>query len=287
MAINCKYIIPIVLLALIACNAKDNGGRRLVGEWVGREIVIPDDLQFQILDTRLAPELDSSEFKVVNYVDSSGCTSCRMKLQAWDETIDEFKALPGVDVEVLTIVDTNDAGEIALLTDRYNYRHLIAVDTAGVFNRANALPERTECHTFLLDSGNRILAIGNPVTNPKIKELYRRVILDGGATDNENRPAQFMARTLGAVQGGDTASVTFPIRNDGETTLHVQSVIPSCDCTTAAAAATELQPRAASIVTVTYVADGEPGPFSRYVDIFYKEKENPDRLIVYGYITNH
>lgn len=31
-------------------------------------------------------------------------------------------------------------------------------------------------HTFLLDKDNKVLAIGNPIHNPKVKELYLKII---------------------------------------------------------------------------------------------------------------
>ena len=30
--------------------------------------------------------------------------------------------------------------------------------------------------TFLLDRNNRVIAIGNPIYNPKVKELYLKII---------------------------------------------------------------------------------------------------------------
>ena len=41
-------------------------------------------------------------------------------------------------------------------------------------------------HTFLLDKSNKIIAIGNPIHNPKIKELYLKII-QGGEVKPDNR----------------------------------------------------------------------------------------------------
>ena len=38
------------------------------------------------------------------------------------------------------------------------------------------LPDKEEFHTFLLDEENRVLLVGNPVRNIKLKKLYLDVI---------------------------------------------------------------------------------------------------------------
>lgn len=44
-----------------------------------------------------------------------------------------------------------------------------------------------------------------------------------------------------------------------------------------------ISPGDSTTITVSLSADSVSGQFSKYVDIFYEEKETPDRLIVYGY----
>ena len=103
--------------------------------------------------------------------------------------------------------------------------HPVAVDRNNTFGLLNNLPKKVEYHTFLLDSDNRVLAIGNPVLNPKIKELYKRIILN-----DENNVVQFEkieSRALGVLHCNDTISTIFTIPNYDSIAYHIQAVIPS------------------------------------------------------------
>jgi len=43
----------------------------------------------------------------------------------------------------------------------------------GSFERLNPhLPKDERFHTFLLDENNKVILVGYPVNNPKLKELY-------------------------------------------------------------------------------------------------------------------
>lgn len=276
---------PIILtttiaLALGACQLSNISQREVVAEWSGREISIPENLTFQISTTDIDIDLDTPNFKVINYVDSTGCTSCRMKLARWNGVIDEFKALPGVDIEILTIVNTADLHEILFQFNQNKYLHPIAIDSANIFDKTNALPVEPEYHTFLLNADNEVLAIGNPVNNPKIKDLYRDILLEESDTHIE-RFGALKSQSLGVLSPGDTAKVSFSLPNADCFIPHILDIIPSCDCVLASVIT---QSNFVENINVTFVADSTKGSFIRHVDVFYQEKENPDRLTIYGYI---
>ena len=55
----------------------------------------------------------------------------------------------------------------------------ICIDTLGIFKKDNpVLPQESYFHTFLLDSTNNIILVGNPLNNLKIKSLYFECIND-------------------------------------------------------------------------------------------------------------
>lgn len=42
-------------------------------------------------------------------------------------------------------------------------------------------------------------------------------------------------------------------------------------------------------ITISYAADTQAGPFIKYIDIYFEEKDDPLRIKIYGYkikITN-
>lgn len=265
-----------------SCASSTHNEKEIVAEWVGKEIIIPEQLTFQILEEAVDIGLALPDYRIVNYVDSTGCTSCRLKLPLWEETINEFRSLPNVEVECLTIVNAPNEKEIGFLIKRGNYLHPIALDSDNTFDRINNLPNDHEYHTFLLDSENRVLAIGNPVLNPKIKDLYKRIILVE-EEDVVNKFDRLKSRSLGVVHCNSTANANFSIINTDSMTLHIQAIIPSCDCVSASSSSETILPNSANEICLTFSADSLTGGFSRYVDIYYNEKDNPDRFTVYGF----
>ena len=61
---------------------------QLVREWEGKEIQFPSNSVFTIQgkDT-IEYSGDNSDYKIVTYIDSIGCTSCKLQLQNWKDFI--------------------------------------------------------------------------------------------------------------------------------------------------------------------------------------------------------
>ena len=87
----------------------------------------------------------------------------------------------------------------------------------------------------------------------------------------------------GVIHLGDTVQKLFNINNFDTINYSLQAIVASCECISASANFITLSAEDNKKINVTYVADSIPGYFNRYVDIFFKEKESPERLIVYGY----
>ncbi|MDE6240555.1 MAG: DUF1573 domain-containing protein [Muribaculaceae bacterium] len=282
---------PIILTLLVSaatlfissCNDKRAAHTNIIAEWVGREIVMPDDLVYQIQGDTIDLDLSRPDFKIVSYIDSTGCTSCRMKLTMWSELINEIKSLPDVDVEVIMIINTDTPKEITYLLQRDNYLNPVAIDRNNLFDRLNELPPRLEHHTFLLDAENKVVAIGNPVLNPKIKDLYLQYITEGDELPYTNDMCKEPVQPVGVINKGDIVQKLFYINNYDTVNYTLQAIIPSCDCVSASADRTNLDIENKIKVVIKFIGDSTPGYFNRHVNIFFNEKELPERLIVYGY----
>ena len=282
---------PIILTLLVSaatlltsnCNDKRAAHTNIITEWIGREIVMPDDLVYQIKDDTIDLDLSRPDFKIISYVDSTGCTSCRMKLAMWSELINELKSLPDVDVEIIMIINSDDPKEITYLLQRDNYLNPVAIDRDNLFDRLNDLPPKSEHHTFLLDADNKVVAIGNPVLNPKIKDLYLQYITEGDELPYTNDMCKEPVQPVGVINKGDTVQKLFYINNFDTINYSLQAIIPSCDCVSASADRTDLDIENKIKVVIKFIGDSTPGYFNRHVDIFFNEKELPERLIVYGY----
>jgi len=277
------------LPVIMSCGSGHKEQRDIVSEWVGKEIVIPAELGFQVGDIPVDYDFNAADFKIVTYVDSTGCTNCRMKLKDWEKVINSFKSSPYVEVNFLMIVDSDKREEIERLVKDNNFHQPVAIDSAGYFSKANPLPSKPEHQTFLLDGDNKVIALGNPVYNPKIKELYASLIfdsIDGGQTSvyEEKQICKDPVRGIGVISRGDTITKRFRFLNDTESDLTLQDVTPSCHCVSAKVDWKVLKSGEYADIEISYIADSVPQQFHRYADVWFKERPNPERLVLHGFI---
>lgn len=276
------------IIALEACGSHRSEQQTIVEEWIGKEIVMPGELTFQIQDTPIDYDFNNADFKIITYIDSTGCTNCKMKLREWDKVINEFKSDPDVDVEFLMVINSKDNKEVIDLLRENNFKHVVSLDSAGRYDKINHLPAKSQFQTFLLNGGNEVIALGNPSTNPKIKDLYRRIIYDESetASDNDELPVlcDNPVRSLGVVNKGDTIQRMFRLTNERFDTLTLQEIVPSCHCISGKASSASIAKGSQTDINVEYVADTTAHPVYQYLEVYFKEYEKPVRLILHGYI---
>lgn len=276
------YLLPVATAMLCGCKNERSEHAGVLSDWIGREIVLPDELVYRIQGDTIDIDFSRPDFKIVNYVDSTGCTSCRMKLDLWTDLVNEFKALTALEIEVVTIVNTKNLKGQSVYLRCTNYLNPVAFDPGNVFDQSNSLPPRPEHHCFLLDAENRVVAIGNPVLNPKIKELYKQYIMADIEPGYDNVMNTRPAKPLGVVHSGEAVTKSFYIHACDSAEYTVQAIVPSCDCVEATVG--PASDGGVLKVDVTFTADSVPGTFSRYVDVFFNEKDTPERLVVYGFV---
>lgn len=74
------------LMALYSCKeTKEQQISRLIHEWEGRTIVYPADMTFNVLGKDSAGySFPQNEYTIMTYVDSVGCTSCKLQLPSME-----------------------------------------------------------------------------------------------------------------------------------------------------------------------------------------------------------
>ena len=74
-------LIPLVL-SLLSCNGRrEYDVMRIVEEWEGKEIIFPDSLSFMRYGIEPVDFSIGTGYKILVYVDSTGCASCKMQLE--------------------------------------------------------------------------------------------------------------------------------------------------------------------------------------------------------------
>ena len=174
-----KYLnLIILLLFLLACQDKKKDEiKHLVSEWQGKEIRFPKDMVFARFATDTVDfTLPKSPHKVLVFVDSIGCTSCKLQLHRWKELIQYTDSITQGTVPFLFFFQSDDKKEIRYLLKKDNFDKPICLDQSDKLNELNHFPADGRFQTFLLDKYNKVVVIGNPIHNPNIRELYLKEV---------------------------------------------------------------------------------------------------------------
>lgn len=159
-----------------ACNRENKKAEKIVSEWMGKTIQLPEDIDAYSLNRDTFASSSNANYKVFLYTDSTGCTSCKLRLQAWKNYIQEADSLFGDEVDFLFYFQPQNEKELQHLILRDKFDPIIYMDRAGKLQELNSFPSEMEYQCFLLDRENKVVSIGNPTLNLKIWELYKQVI---------------------------------------------------------------------------------------------------------------
>lgn len=257
---------------LVSCRDTNRSHiNHIVSEWEGREVLFPRQPVFVVngVDTVHGIDVDASSYKIINYVDSVGCVSCKLLLPLWKRFIAELDSVTGGSVPVYMFFTPKDIREIRYIIRRDGYTYPVCIDMDDEFNRLNRFPEEQMFHTFLLDSCNRVVAMGNPVHNNKINQLYYD-ILAGKDLIAGSRPLTEVSVTSQVVDLGvisDVADTTLYIKNVGTSDLKVSDVLTSCECTSATVSSSTAHSGDSLALHIVQKAE-EKGPFVRDVYVY-------------------
>jgi hypothetical protein len=146
---------------------------------MGKELTIPPHLEFSqygrgdsIIDVK-------SQFaKILIYVDSTGCTSCKLNLDKWDAFMSEIDSFQGQHIESLFVINADGRSRdmISRMMEYSNFQAPVCFDKNDALNRTNHFPPEQSFHVFLIDNQNRVLCVGNPIRHEIIKDRYIEII---------------------------------------------------------------------------------------------------------------
>jgi hypothetical protein len=150
---------------------------QIVRKWTGKTVIFPDNVKsiYPVeMDTveQAAINNDAKKYKILVYTDSAGCTGCKLRLDIWKVYMNELYSK----VNFLFYFQTKSEKELMLFLENEQFRHPVYIDNKSDINRLNHFSDNPAFHCFLLDSDNKILAIGNPANNSNIWELYKKII---------------------------------------------------------------------------------------------------------------
>ena len=281
------YIITLFLL--LSCSGKTEQEERyaeIVSQWQGREIKLPAVMtDFLTGDTI---NLDDADFTILTYVDSAGCTGCKMKLPLWREFMNSLDTLHGdATVNSVIVVNTKDEEELTHLIKYNAYSFPIVYDKNDSLNHLNVFYNKSRFRTFLLNRINRVIAIGNPTQNSAVADLYRTIISGKRTISNFGTQlieTDFPDHFIGTIRSGEERSVDFLLNNRSCDSVFIRDVITSCNCTRVEIKDSIMLPESNMPIKVFFKEDSAIGEFSRTIHIFYENFDNPTILEISGQV---
>ena len=177
-----QLLLFFVIAVFSVCSCKNNKKRKdatqIVNEWIGKEILIPDNIVFKSFDKdTVFNSVFEKEYKILLYIDSVGCVSCNTKLHLWKKIIEEFNATSPDKVGFIFVFEFKKIRDAIYLLRDEDFKYPVIIDMDSKFNKLNKFPVQNEFQCFLLDKDNKALLIGNPATNAEILNLYKQQIL--------------------------------------------------------------------------------------------------------------
>ena len=271
MAIRLLLYIGVIILFLSCQESRKEHINRLVKEWKKKEIVFPKNPIFTILGNDTVDfKIKKSNYKVVVYVDSTGCVSCKLRLKEWKELIAYVDSVSGGQVPFLFFFQSKDNKELRYILKRDNFRLPVCVDSQNEFGKLNRFPSEQMFQTFLLDKDNRVKVIGNPIHNLSVKELYLKEIAGIKGTDTLALTQLVPDREeydMGIVAENETKKQKVLLKNTGDVPFVIKGITTSCDCTTAEYDWKEIAPDEQKEMVVSYKGE-ELGDFWRTVTVY-------------------
>lgn len=282
------FLILYLCLVVSCHDSKKDKLFDLNKDWSGKEIKFPASSVFTVQgkDT-VTFDFFHSTYKVVMYVDSIGCLSCKLQLPKWKAFIQKVNSLQKQDLDISFVFyfHSKDYKELEYIMSREGFIHPVCFDQQDEFNKLNHFPLDVNCHTFLLNRENKVIAIGNPIYNPKVNDLYLELLINE-AISSEKQILTTAELNLDYIDFGifpkiEKQEQIVEIKNVGTTPLIIQDVSTSCGCTKVEFARKPILVDHIGSLKIVYEAS-ESGHFRKTVDVFCNIASSPLRIVVTG-----
>lgn len=261
--------------------------QRTLKKSLGKELFYSSDKSSVLLRRECKPFfIDKPAFVIFNYVDSLGCTSCKLQLAGWKKIMEELDTDCKNSVQLMFLLHPKKIDEIKFFLERDDFCYPVFVDKNDDFVTINQFPIENEFQTFLLNGENKILAVGNPILNPKVKELYLKIIQGKKGTESKKQltteiEVKEQTISLGRFDWKEEKRVVFKIKNIGDSPLVINDVSTSCGCTSVDYPKEPVRPGESVSLQVNYKAE-HPEHFDKTVTVYCNANPSLVRLKITG-----
>lgn len=278
------FILLSLLLYSCSKTSETEQYAKLVEQWQGKEIKFPDVMTDLLTGDTI--DLSDADFTILTYIDSTGCTGCKMKLPLWKERIYLFDSISENNVMFLMVVHTDNVKDLKILLERDSFEHYVYLDKNDEMNITNGLiADDPLFQTFFIDRSHKVIAVGNPTHNNTTANLYES-ILSGRMTFSPETNAIVSVSDnhikFENLNCNESVFKEIIFSNTGNDTVHIRKIIPSCECTELYMPHDYIPPETRITATLKYTGDSIPEEFNSSVNVFYSNFEYPTIIQISG-----
>lgn len=273
---------------LMSCQTTEQEKlERLLNQWNGKEIIFPKRTIFTVYaqDT-IDFKIPDKGYKIVHYLDSAGCTTCKLNLDRWRSFIDCMDSVTQNSVPVLFFIHAKQKREVKIALKENHFDYPVCMDMENELYKLNKFPTHPLLQTFLLDGENKVVAMGNPLKSPHVKELFVNLIT-GKTSRMEMKRSKTTAKlsqtvvNMGTFYWEDRQDAIVKLLNTGEQLLTIHDILTSCGCTVVDYEKRPVKQGQESEIKISFKADN-PGYFNKTVVVYCNTEQSPLVIRVTG-----
>lgn len=241
----------------------------------GQEMKFPPSMAFVVQGDTVDYDFDDCDYKILCYIDSNGCSTCKMNLSGWNQFLAEINSDQNLSVNFVMVINTKNVIELTKQIRRYNFNYPISIDDNNLLESINIIPKDHAYQTFLLDDDNKIVLIGNPLLDSDIKLQYESKL------GIKKEPQELTSITvsqkhipLGVFSDGEEKHAKFRLFNNGDKNAIIQDIFTSCTCTSAWSDADTIYSNGYIDIHLRCLPHKGDGYFVRYINVLLSENRN-------------
>lgn len=285
-----------VLILLIGCKKDESRqeAKQIIKEWVGKRIEFPKDIPCTVVGKEVASFqsqlLFDSDYKVLLFVDSAGCSDCRMRLFAWRHLIQEADSLFNGKLKFLFFFQPKKSNpkELEIIIRRNRFEYPVFVDVDNRLDSLNHFSKHVDYQCFLLNNNNEVLLVGNPLLSQPVWALFKNLISENegkASSDKTTIESNKLIHDFGAIKTDKAYKSSFELKNTGNLPLVLYQVDASCGCTHVDWDKQPVKPGQSTKIAVEIKMD-DAGYFNKTLEVFGNMEPSPLLLKITGTAIN-
>lgn len=167
-------------VVLLSCKESADRRHRLFTEaWMGKSVYYPADSVFESFEADSVRKYSRKRmpYTVVTYIDTARRNGTdTWHPEAWKAFLREFNQVAGGRATCLFFFHPANREEMIAQLRRAKFNYPVCIDEDDLFFKLNRFPSENTFRTFLLNENNKIIAMGNPIEDERVKTLYLKTI---------------------------------------------------------------------------------------------------------------